>query len=271
MWAKVVSQLEESRIYRRPENPFIEFKWQDKSRSFRSHVYFPFQFDFVADYAPNGFSYFSKHPRFMPRVPLHVEFSSDKSVTVSVRCALPDGQIKFNGKRFHDNTVQVAVLVRELQSVTGIVTVEHAEKWNASLSFNPFSIGMMYIGPRAGVEFAHNFREEQPSISGLFHFTKNRTETAVLVSLYGNVMTMTMTDFKYARVSSMIEANLFTLTSKAAVGLAVPIGNSFLSVGFELPTKKLTLETAINSAEENGTKAGITAYFPLVFGKNVKG
>lgn len=271
MWAKLVSQLEESRIYHRPENPFIEFKWQDQNRSFRSHVYIPFQFDLVADYAPSGFStYFSKHPRFMPKVPLHVEFSSDKSFLVSVRCQLPEGQIKFVPKPFHDNTVQATLLVRELQSVTSVLSVEHADKFGASLSFNPFGFGLTYIGPRSGVEFVYNVREEQPAISGLFHVTRNRTEAAMLVSLYGNVMVMTMTDFKYARVSSMIEANMFTFMSTASVGLSIPVGNSFMSVAFELPKRKLTLEAAINSAEENGTKAGITAYIPVIFRKNPK-
>jgi hypothetical protein len=194
-------------------------------------------------------------------VPFHIEFSSANFISTSARFAI-QRQIPRLPRQLRLTAVQPALYLRGFRALTGSLTLEFADRAATSISFNPFAIGFTFSGQRAGIEIVHNFDEEQPSLSGLFHWTARRTQFSALTSMYGSVATVTTTDLGVAKVSTFVEANFFTLESSAAFGISIPYRDLNVSVSLTLPANTFTAEVDFENMGPKAVRTGFGLYFP---------
>lgn len=261
VWFPLVAHLQKSRVFHRPAQPYVDLRLQDSRRLLRTRIYHPTLVELGFYFSPTGFFETIYDQRFAPRVPFHIEFSSANFISTSARFPI-QRQIPHLPRQLRLTAVQPALYVRGFRAVTGSLTLEFAGRASASISFNPFSIGFTYSGQRAGIEIVHNFDAEQPSLSGLFHWTARRTRFSVLTSMYGNVATVATTDLGVAKVSTFVEANLFTFESAAAFGISIPYRDLNVSVALTRPANTFTVEVDFENMGPKAVKTGFGLYYP---------
>ena len=264
MWENLVNHLEDSRIYRREQNPFIMLKKQTSMFSGRALVSYPFLVEGNIYLTNNGFENTSFHNNFSPNVPFHVCLKSNGDFTSNFNFNFRIKSDKIP-PYLQENTLHFDLTGNFQGPITAVVGVKHQNKASISLSIHPNMIGFKYYGSHFGGECVYSFDEEQPALSVLFNKRIDRTQVSSMISMYGNVSALVTSDFDKFRISSFFEANLFTFHSNATFGVQVPIRDSFWNASFSLPSKIIALEVALNQEDENGNKQGITAYVPIDF------
>jgi hypothetical protein len=261
MQPALVRHLQASRVFHRPERPFTDFKLQTATHSFRARVFYPVQLELAYDHSPAGFAALNPDRRFAPLAPLHVEYASPGALTVAIRRAPPEW-LGRAAARAALSAVQLAVYVEALRP-TVVGCLEFGGRWSASLSHNPLCLGLTYAGRRAGAEFIYNALQEQPGLSGLFHGRARNTEISLIASMYGAVAALATTRIGPAKVSSLVEANFFTLAATTAHAVTWRYRDLNLTVGVTFPSNRLTFDVGFESERINGIKTGLDFFFPI--------
>ncbi|OHT06275.1 hypothetical protein TRFO_25682 [Tritrichomonas foetus] len=264
MWRRIVDHLEETRIYKRPKQPFIEFEHQSNTLSSRYKVFKPFRLRIEADYDGKGITSLVRHPRFCPRSPFHIEIDTNRTFTLSTHFTLPNN-LKYIGKYINEKTkatLSIGKYGKDWKNPTGAILFDYDNRYSFAWAFNPYSLTFCYFGDNHGVEVLYNIDETQPSISYFFNKTIKQTEITAMAMVYGNVTATLTTYYKKARVSTHLEVNVFTLTADSIVGIAYPFKDSTVSVSYGVKDNSLTVELALNKFEED-QKTGITGYLPI--------
>jgi hypothetical protein len=233
---------------------------QNATRSLRLRTFSPFLAEVSYDFSPSGFALLNVDQRFAPMVPFHLEFSSTPSLCVGLRLP-PPGFLSQVSSMISLKTVQLGGYLDKL-GLTGVASLEFADRFSASVSLRPLCFGLTYAGNRAGAEFVYNSFQEQPGFSGLFHWEERNTEVSILASMYGAVTALTTTKFGIATVSSHLETNFFTLASTAAHGLTVHYREFTLSLSVSFPSRRVSWEVEIEGEPVSGVKAGLGLFLP---------
>lgn len=264
MWRRIVDHLEESRIYKRPDQMYLEFKHQDAKFSTRFLFFHPFKLRFETDYDGKGIKNVIHHPRFCPRSPFHFEIDTTRSFAVSMNFHVPNN-LKYIGKYINEKiSTSISLYCEEMKNFTGIIDFDYNQQFSLSFSANPNNIGMRYDGNHHGIEILYCFPEEQPSLSYRYNRSFYRTEITTQATFYGNVGTLLTTYYKKARFSSFFELNMWTLRSDTIFGFATPIfnGDSTISASYKYSTNSFIFELSLNKFDGN-QKTGITAFLPI--------
>lgn len=267
MWRRVVDHLEESRIYKRPDQMYLEFKHQDAKFSTRFLFFHPFKLRFEADYDRKGIKNVIHHPRFCPRSPFHFEIDTTRSFAVSLN--LKPSDFKYIGKFINQKiTTNLSLYCEEMKNLTGIADFDYDQRYSFSFSVNPGNLGFRIDGIHHGLEVLYCFPEEQPSLSYRYNRSFKRTEVSTQATFYGNVGTLVTTYYKKARFSSFFEFNMWTLKSDVIFGYATPIfgGDSTLSASYKYSTNSAIFELSLNKFDGN-QRTGISAYLPIPLSK----
>lgn len=264
MWNRVVSHLEESRIYKRPNQPYLEIKHQRETFQTRFLIFHPFRLKFVTDYNRKGFSDIINHPFFCPNSPFHLEIDTNKSFSLSMNFQFPKN-LKYIGKYINEKIrTNIAFTTTEVSPIMTLFNFIYNDKFGLSFSINPQNYSFRYDSIHHGFEIIYSVEEQQPSLGYRYNRCLKQTEITTLATIYGNVGTLLTTYYKKARFSTFFEVNAWTLTSDVAFGIATPIfsGNSNLSASYKYSTNSFNLELSLNQFE-NDSKSGFTAYLPL--------
>jgi hypothetical protein len=261
MWRSLVTHLQSSRVFHRPERPFIDLKFQNSTQSMRVRTFYPILIELAYDYSKVGFASLNPDRRFAPMVPFHFECSSVGSFCVATR-APPPARISGICNRISLKTIQFAAYC-ERWNPTFVSSLEFANKFSASLSYNPFCIGFTYSGTNAGLEFIYNSFQEQPGFTGLFNWTLRNTEISLMTSMYGAVAALTTTKLGIAKVSSLIEANFLTLASSATHGVNVQYRDLNLTVSVSYPSNRVSLDVEFEAQPNRDLKTGFGLFLPI--------
>lgn len=266
MWKEIEKHLEESRIYKRPKTSFIECKYYNNNFYSQLRAYYPLIIEASFDYSRTKPVNITKSQIFAPKSPIHFEVSSNGEAAVNFRWDLPE-EYKHKPSFLFKSVFSTSVMRSEDNSISWILKFETNDKFNFSTSFNPLSFYVSYFRNNFGTEFVYNVAEEQPSMSFIYHRHFEDIAVTVLSSLYGNVSGIVTTDLGFARFSSYLDTNLFTLSSKLSLGVSFPFRNHFANISFKIPTKTLTFELSLNKFVDDDRKKGISFYFPIKFRK----
>jgi hypothetical protein len=261
MWRDLVTHLQSSRIFHRPENPFIDLKFQNPTQSLRVRTFHPLSFEVAYDYSRTGFASLNVDRRFAPMVPFHFEYSSAGNLCLAVRGSPPELVAPISN-RVSLKTIQLAGYL-EKRNLTFVTSLEFAKGFSTSVSFNPFCVGFTYSGKNAGAEFIYNSVEEQPGFSGLFHWRLRKSELSLITSMYGAVAAVATTEVGIAKVSSLIEANFLTLASTATNAVTVRYRDLNLTLSVSLPSNRLSCEVEFETKPAPGLTTGFGLFVPI--------
>lgn len=266
MWNKVEKHLEESRIYKRPKNSFIECKYYNSNFYSELRASYPLIFSASFDYSRTKLKNLTKSQTFSPKSPVHFEVSSDGEMAANFRYELPE-EYKHKPSFLFKSVLTTSIIRSQDSSITCAFKFETNDRFMFSTSINPLSFLLSYFRNNFGTEIIYNVGEEQPSMSFIYHKCFENTAVTVLSSIYGNVSGIVTTDLGFARFSSFLESNLFTFNSKLALGVSFPFQTNFASISYKIPKRTLCFEFSFNKFDANDIKKGISLYFPIKFQK----
>ena len=262
MWQRLVKHFEESRIYKRDINPYLELKRQTNNLFTRVIIHHPLKLSLEVDYDKKGLSHVIRHPRFCPQCPFHFEIDTTKTMILSSCFSMPNN-MKYIGKLLNDKVkTTISFYSNQMKNLSTAIKLDYDGRFGFGWAFKPNSFAFNIFGKNHGFEFLWNFVEIQPSFSYMFNKIFNKTEVTALAMMYGNVALLTTTYFKEARVSTFYEMNVFTLTANTAFGIAMPFKDSSVSLSYNFNTNSFIAEVAINKAEDD-MKSGVTAFLPI--------